>query len=57
MNIILKRLIPEDDKHTIISSKSKIEVIPDSIMTYKIPSKGKHAPCKLFFKYFNQTVR
>jgi len=41
MNAILKRLIPEDDKHTIIESQTKIEVIPDCLMTYKIPCHQK----------------
>lgn len=55
MNEILKRLLPEDDRHTIINSPTKIEVIPDCLMTFKIPSFQKNAPCKLFFSYFNQS--
>jgi hypothetical protein len=51
--MILKRLIPEDDKHTIIEQTTSIEVIPDSLMTYKIPCSKRAAPCKIFFKYTN----
>ena len=54
MNEILKRLLPEDDRHTIINQPTKIEVIPDCLMTFKIPCFLKSTPCKLFFTYLNQ---
>lgn len=56
MNVILKRLIPEDDKHTIIEAKTRVEVIPDCLMTFKIPCNKKLSPCKLYFKYLSQSV-
>lgn len=55
MQVILQRLIPEDDKHTIIDASTRVEVIPDSPMTFKIPCLSKAAPCKLIFKYINRT--
>ena len=49
--MILKHLLPEDDKHTLISGKTRVEIIPDSLLTMRIPCHGKTSPCKVFFKY------
>ena len=51
MNIILKRLMPEDDKHTIIAGATKIEVIPETLMTFKIACAKREPPCKIWFSY------
>ena len=51
MNIILKRLMPVDDKHTIIAGATKVEVIPETLMTFKIPCAKKEPPCKIWFTY------
>jgi hypothetical protein len=51
MSVVLMRLIPANDKHTIITGKSQIDVIPENLMTYRIPCLKKPAPLKLFFKY------
>jgi hypothetical protein len=56
MNVILKRLIPEDDKHTIIMDKTRVEVIPDCLMTFKIPCSKKPSPCKIYFKYLSRSL-
>jgi hypothetical protein len=50
-------LIPEDDKHTILSRTERIEVIPDTLITYKIPCLKRMAPCKLYFRYPNEAGR
>ena len=49
--MILKHLLPEDDKHTVISSRMRVEIIPESLLTMRIPCHGKSSPCKVFFKY------
>ena len=51
INMILKHLLPADDRHTVISGRTHIEVIPDSLLTLKIPCFGKTNPCKVFFRY------
>ena len=56
MNVILKRLIPEDDKHTIIDCKTQVEVIPDCLMTFKIPCHNKLSPCRFNFRYLSQSI-
>ena len=48
---MLKRLMPEDDKHTIIEQTTIVEVFPDSLLTYKIPCYRKPSPCKIVFRY------
>ena len=46
---ILDRLVPSDDKHTIITpgKKIEIEVISNNLMTYKIPVRGGRCPLKI----------
>ena len=56
MNVILKRLIPEDDKHTIIENKTRVEVIPDCLMTFKVPCYKKLSPCKILFRYLSRSI-
>ena len=55
MSVMIKRLIPEDDKHTIITKFTELEVIPEVLMTFKIPCFKKQVPCRIFFKYLNKT--
>ena len=43
--------MPDDDKHTVISGKTRVEIIPDSLLTMGIPCHGKETPCKIFFQY------
>lgn len=57
MHAILKRLLPEDDKHMIISGATRIEVIPDTLMTFKIPCHGRLTPCKVRLTYGKDTGR
>ena len=58
MNQILDRLIPSDDSHTVISEGEtySIEVIPENLMTSRIPSKDAPSPAKLSvrFNYANE---
>lgn len=56
MNIMLTRLMPEDDKHTIICGLTKIEVIPDTLMSFKIECAKREPPCKLRFAYAGDSV-
>jgi hypothetical protein len=51
MSVLLKRIVPEDDRHTYINERTRVDVIPDTIMTYKIPCHKRAAPCKIFFRY------
>jgi len=51
--MILKHLLPLDDKHNMITRKTRIEVIPDSLVSMRIPCHGKDSPCKVFFRYFS----
>lgn len=51
INNILKRLIPEDDKHLIIESQTEIEIFPEQLVTFKIPCLKKSAPLKVYFRY------
>ncbi len=50
--MILKHLLPADDRHTVITGKTHVEVIPDSLITLKIPCFGKKNPVKIFFRYY-----
>jgi len=54
MNVLLKRLIPEDDKHTIIEGKTQVEVIPDCLMTFKVLCLNRASPCKVYFRYLTK---
>jgi len=49
LNQILDRLVPSDDKHTIIipGRRKDIEVIPDNLMTYKASIRGERTPAKI----------
>ena len=53
LTVILQRLIPEDDRHTILSHTQLVEVFPDTLITYKIPALSQLSPCKINFKYLN----
>ena len=48
MNQLLDRLIPSDDSHTVINEGKNysIEVIPQNLMTFRVPSKNAHSPAK-----------
>ena len=48
LNQLLDRLIPSDDSHTVITEGHaySIEVIPQNLMTYRIPAKGCNSPAK-----------
>lgn len=48
MNQLLDRLIPSDDSHTVINENKNygIEVIPQNLMTFRVPSKNLHSPAK-----------
>jgi hypothetical protein len=52
IKMILKYLLPEDDRHTVIAGRTRIDIIPDSLVTYKIPCNNRASPCKIFFRYF-----
>ena len=58
MNQILDRLIPSDDSHTVIAEGEtySIEVIPENLMTFRVPSKDAPSPAKLSvrFNYANE---
>ena len=51
MSVLLKRIVPEDDRHTYINERTRVEVVPDAVMTYKIPCHKRASPCKIYFKY------
>ncbi len=50
--MILKHLLPADDRHTVIAGRTHVEVIPDSLITLKVPCYGKTNPCKILFRYY-----
>lgn len=54
--MILKRLIPENDSHSVImdSIPMKIYMIPDNLTTFKIPCRKMPSPCKITIKYFEK---
>ena len=58
MNQILDRLIPSDDSHTVIAEGEtySIEVIPENLMTFRVPSKDAPSPARLSvrFNYANE---
>ena len=54
----LDRLIPTDDSHTVLieNKEMSIEVIPNNLMTFRIPSKGLKSPAKFIVKFsYNQS--
>ena len=55
INTILTRLIPENDAHTILkeNTKTKLQLIPNNKLTYRIPCKGKPSPCKISIRYLD----
>ena len=50
---VLLRIVPTDDKHTYLlpGTPTEMALIPDMLMTYKIPCAGKNAPCIIKFAY------
>lgn len=50
---VLLRIVPTDDKHTYLlpGAPTEMALIPDMLMTYKIPCAGKNAPCIIKFAY------
>lgn len=57
INQILDRLLPSDDKHTVITEErpQEIEVIPDNLMTYRVPCKDMISPCRFFITKLGDT--
>ena len=53
MNQLLDRLIPEDDTHTVINEGKSysIEVIPQNLMSFRVPCKNANAPAKFFISF------
>ena len=53
---MLDRLIPTDDKHTVLLEQNTydIEVLPGSLMTYRIPVKHAIPPVYVFIRYNDQ---
>lgn len=58
MHMILKRLIPENDLHSKITRHKPVQifVIPDNLMTYKIPCRKEPSPCKITIKYLDKKI-
>ena len=57
MHAILKRLLPEDDKHMIIDGATRIEIVPNSLMTFKIPCQNRLTPCRVRLTYSKDSSR
>jgi hypothetical protein len=55
LNMILRSLIPENDLHTRITHTDPLEiyVIPDNLMTFKIPCFQYPSPCRINIKYLD----
>lgn len=53
MNQLLDRLIPSDDSHTVIVENKtySIEVIPQNLMTFRVPSKNANSPAKFIITF------
>lgn len=49
MSQVLDRLVASDDKHVTITQHqtSRIELIPETLMTFKVPCKGQYTPCRI----------
>ena len=60
LNYKLKRLVCDQDSHQVLYPKrpEQVEVIPNTYMYFKVPSKDQHAPGKVSFYYApGQTVK
>ena len=59
LNMILGRLIPENDLHTRITHTDprSIYVIPDNLMTFKIPCFQYPSPCRINVKYLDMQIK
>lgn len=57
MNQLLDRLIPSDDSHTVINEgrNYSIEVIPQNLMTFRVPSKNANSPAKFIITFNDAT--
>ena len=53
INQLLDRLIPESDEHTVLTEKKvyDLEVIEQTLMSYKIPCKNCLSPAKFVLAY------
>ena len=53
MATILKRLIPENDSHTILHEfkPNKVQVIPEYLMNFKVLCRGRASPLKVTIHY------
>ena len=57
--MILQRMIPENDLHSklFVNKPIKIYVIPDNLMTFKVPCRKQPSPCKINLKYLDRKVK
>ena len=53
---MLDRIIPANDKHTVINEKRlyEIEVMADNLMTYRIPMKHAIPPMRIYIDYHDE---
>ena len=49
----LDRLIPSDDSHTVLmqGKETSIEVIPNTLMTFRMPCRGAKSPARVVVKF------
>lgn len=59
MHMVLNRLIPENDFHSTIKQNKpmQIYVIPDNLMTYKIPCRREPSPAKITIRYLEKRIK
>ena len=59
MNMVLNRLIPENDAHSTIRENypQTIYVIPNNMMTYKIPCRHMPSPARITIKYLDKRIK
>lgn len=49
MSQVLDRIIPTDDKHSVITESEPfcVELIPETLMNFRIPCKNKPSPLRI----------